>query len=152
MPTAATAFLPVPTTTPQGRRILVVDDDPTIRELFRAVLRRADFSVEVAESGVMALRRMAEVPPDVVTLDLAMPGMDGFTVVDRLRAMPCPPPIVVVSGAAYEEEVLSFGCPVVAFLAKPLHPADLVVACERALSRPRGPSRKEDPHDVDESH
>jgi CheY-like chemotaxis protein len=103
MPTAAPALLTTSTAHPQGRRVLVVDDDRAIRDLFRAVLRRADFIVEVADSGTAALRRVAESGPDVVTLDLAMPGVDGFAVIDRIRALSSPPPIVVVSGGAYPE-------------------------------------------------
>lgn len=139
MPTTARARAPQQCSAapPRGRRVLVVDDDRAIRELFGAVLRRADFHVAVAERAAIALRSITDSKPDVVILDLAMPRVDGFAVIACLRALPSPPPVVVVSGAAYPEEMLSFGRPVVAFLAKPVHPGDLVVACERALSRPR---------------
>jgi CheY-like chemotaxis protein len=63
-----------------------------------------------------------------------MPGLDGFAVIDRLRAMAAPPPVIVVSGGAHPRERQPFGRPVVAVLAKPLYPADLVAACQRALS------------------
>jgi CheY-like chemotaxis protein len=136
MPTTDPALLARSTARRQGRRVLIVDDDGGVRELFRAVLRRADFVVDVADSAAAALRRLVDSAPDVMTLDLAMPAIDGFTVIDRVRALPSPPPIVVVSGGAYPEEMLSFGRPVVAYLSKPLLPCDLVAACERALSRP----------------
>src|SRR4051812_43076193 len=125
---------PIPPSTgnPSGRRVLVVDDDQAIRKMFSAALRRADFLVEVADNGRTALRSIADVRPDVVTLDLKMPGLDGFAVLDRLRSMDAPPAVVVVSGGD-PDEMLSFGRPVIAVLSKPLHPHDLVAACERAL-------------------
>jgi CheY-like chemotaxis protein len=133
MPIPAPALSPSRSTSCTGPRVLVVDDDGAIRELFRTVLRRANFVVDVAESGAAALRQLEESAPDLVTLDLAMPDMDGFAVIDRLRALPSPPPIVVVSGKAHSREMLCFTRPVVACLPKPLHPGDLVAACKRAL-------------------
>src|SRR6185369_14560239 len=124
MPIESPAFLRPPLA--RRRRVLIVYDDGGVRELFRAVLRRADFTVEVADSAAAALRRLVDSAPDVMTLDLAMPGTDGFTLIHRVRALPSPPPIVVVSGGMYPEEMLSFGRPVVAYLEKPLLPGDLV--------------------------
>jgi CheY-like chemotaxis protein len=149
MPSAAFTSLRLPPPATAGRRVLVVDDDPATRELFRAVLHRANFRVHVADSGRTALRLVADWKPDVVTLDLAMPIVDGFAVIDWFRALPSPPPIVVVSGGTYPEEMLSFGRPVVAFLPKPLHPDDLVAACDRALCRPQVPGRQSASRDID---
>jgi two-component system OmpR family response regulator len=130
--------MPASPSTPRERHVLIVDDDPAIRELFRTVLRRAGFVARLADSGRTAMRMVADYQPDVVTLDLAMPGEDGFAVIDRLRALPNAPAVVVVSGAAYPDEALALGTPVVAVLTKPLHPEDLVAACHRALRRPHG--------------
>jgi two-component system OmpR family response regulator len=121
---------------PRGRRALVVDDDQQIRHLFSAVLRRAGFDVEVAPDGMSAMSRIATLRPDVVTLDLILPGMDGFAVINRLRELSNAPPIVIVSGAVHRTETQRpISDPVVAFLAKPLRPGDLVAACESALRR-----------------
>jgi CheY-like chemotaxis protein len=141
MPTRATAFHPAQ----GGRRVLVVDDDPAIRDLFGLCLRRAEFVVDLATSGEEALRCVADIRPDVMTLDLGMPDIDGFAIIDRLRALPMSPPIVVVSGHVYVEETFVFGKPVVALLSKPLQPGDLVAACERALT----PTRPRDPGDLE---
>jgi CheY-like chemotaxis protein len=127
-----------------GRRVLVVDDDPAICDLFGICLRRAEFVVDLATSGEAALRCVADAKPDVMTLDLAMPDIDGFAIIDRLRALPVPPPIVVVSGHVFVEQTFVFGKPVVALLSKPLQPGDLVAACERAL----GPAGPRDPGDL----
>jgi two-component system OmpR family response regulator len=66
-------------------RLLVVDDEPTIVELLSASLRFAGFEVETAGDGRTALRRAREVEPDLIVLDVMMPGLDGFEVVRRLR-------------------------------------------------------------------
>jgi len=66
-------------------RLLVVDDEPNIVELLSASLRFAGFEVHTASSGTQALARAAEVSPDLVVLDVMMPGLDGFEVVRRMR-------------------------------------------------------------------
>ena len=66
-------------------RLLVVDDEPNIVELLSASLRYAGFEVVTAASGTEAVRRAQEFQPDLLVLDVMMPGMDGFDVVRRLR-------------------------------------------------------------------
>jgi CheY-like chemotaxis protein len=65
-------------------RALVVDDDKAIRTLVKLVLQRAGFEVVTAENGFEAIERLADRDFDVVTLDLMMPGLDGFGVIDHL--------------------------------------------------------------------
>lgn len=78
---------PRPGTTNAGEaRLLVVDDEPNIRELLAASLRYAGFDVVVAADGSEALRAAAAQDPDVVLLDVMMPGLDGFEVVRRMRS------------------------------------------------------------------
>jgi two-component system OmpR family response regulator len=113
---------------------LVVDDDPEIRELFGIILRRAGFVVDVADRGAVALQKIKILRPDLVTVDVAMPDMDGFAMIDRLRELPDSPPVVVVSGFVNRIESRPLlSQPVVAYLAKPLRPEELVAACERAI-------------------
>jgi len=66
-------------------RLLVVDDEPNIVELLSASLRYAGFDVATARSGTEAVRMANEFQPDLLVLDVMMPGMDGFDVVRRLR-------------------------------------------------------------------
>ena len=66
-------------------RLLVVDDEPNIRELLSASLRFAGFEVEVAADGREAMRRALEMSPDLIVLDVMLPDLDGFTVTRRLR-------------------------------------------------------------------
>jgi two-component system OmpR family response regulator len=68
-----------------ARSLLVVDDEPTIRELLSASLRFAGFTVRSAATGAQAVAAAARERPDLVLLDVMLPDMDGFTVVHRLR-------------------------------------------------------------------
>jgi PAS domain S-box-containing protein len=72
----------------QPRRVLVVDDDPMARKLFTDLLRVEGMEVVEAASGQQALERLGEQPVDLVLLDLMMPGMDGFAVIEELRTRP----------------------------------------------------------------
>jgi two-component system OmpR family response regulator len=76
--------LPPTGTTPEAR-LLVVDDEPNIVELLSASLTFAGFEVHTAINGTQALARAASVAPDLVVLDVMMPGLDGFEVVRRMR-------------------------------------------------------------------
>ena len=74
-----------PAATPPEARLLVVDDEPNIVELLSASLRFAGFEVHTASNGTEALARAAAVDPDLVVLDVMMPGLDGFEVMRRMR-------------------------------------------------------------------
>ncbi|MET8863202.1 response regulator transcription factor [Nonomuraea sp. NPDC004580] len=71
-----------------AERLLVVDDEPTVRELLSATLRFAGFEVGSAADGVQALEEARHEPPDLVLLDVMLPDLDGFEVLRRLRALP----------------------------------------------------------------
>lgn len=103
-------------------KLLIVDDSPLMRRLLVEIFTEAgDFEVEVARSGAEALERLAEVAPDVITLDIHMPGMDGLACLDRIMIeRPCP--VVMVSsltadGADETLEAIELGA--VDFVAKP---------------------------------
>ncbi len=75
--------------TPQrGLHILVVDDNLVHRRMSQTILTAAGYSVTLAEGGPQALAAFEKSPPDVVLMDIRMPGMDGFEACQRLRAMP----------------------------------------------------------------
>jgi len=69
-------------------RILIVDDDPDMVELLRLALTDAGFSVRTAADGQEALRKALRAPPDLVVLDLLLPGMNGYSVCEQLRLIP----------------------------------------------------------------
>jgi DNA-binding response OmpR family regulator/nitrogen-specific signal transduction histidine kinase len=87
---------PVPTA---GRRVVVIDDDETSCSLVRAVLEQAGYEVRCAGGGEEGVQLVCDTRPDVVLLDLLMPHVDGFEVIDRIRADPATAevPIVVLS-------------------------------------------------------
>jgi two-component system, cell cycle response regulator DivK len=81
--------------------ILLVDDDDDFRHIFRALLIRHGQVVYEAADGAVALRSARELMPDVIVLDLAMPGMSGLEVVTALKADPLTAPVPVVALTAH---------------------------------------------------
>lgn len=111
-------------------RLLIVDDSPLMRRLLADIFADAgDFTVEVARSADEALAKLAGFAPDVITLDIHMPGMDGLACLDRIMIdRPCP--VVMVSslteaGAHETLEALTLGA--VDFIAKPRGPLSLEI-------------------------
>jgi two-component system OmpR family response regulator len=92
--------------TPEAR-LLVVDDEPNIVELLSASLRFAGFEVKTAQSGLEALRVAREFRPDLLVLDVMMPGMDGFEVVRRLRSEGLTMPVVFLTARDSTEDKIS---------------------------------------------
>ncbi len=86
-------------TPPRQKKVLVVDDDPQIAELLRQFLPEAEFALDSAADGVVGLRAVEVNPPDIVLLDIIMPRLDGFGVIESLRANPQTRelPIIVIS-------------------------------------------------------
>ncbi|MFI8966166.1 response regulator transcription factor [Streptomyces sp. NPDC053493] len=120
-----------------GGRILVVDDDPTVAEVVSGYLERAGFSVEHAADGLDAVRRATERRPDLVVLDLMLPGLDGLEVCRRLRAAG-PVPVIMLTARGDEEERIT-GLEVGAddYVTKPFSPRELVLRVESVLRRGR---------------
>ena len=109
--------------------ILVVADFPDSREVYSKVLSLSGYQVEQAASGLEALERILVVQPELIILDVAMPGMDGWELVRRLKAdaRTRNTPIAVVTGAAYgtsPQRAKKAGCD--AYLVKPCLPEALV--------------------------
>ena len=79
-------------------RIMIVDDDPRVRSAIHAVLAHAGYDVTVAENGLQALDRLKDAKPDLLLLDLMMPGMSGMELRERLpRALP----VVIMSAVQF---------------------------------------------------
>ncbi|MFE9729266.1 response regulator [Streptomyces sp. NPDC005863] len=109
-------------------RVLVVDDNKVIRQLIRVNLELEGFEVVTAADGVECLDVVDEVQPDVVTLDVVMPRLDGLRTAARLRSDPRTRhlPIVVISACTQYEVESGLEVGVDAFLAKPFEPNELV--------------------------
>jgi DNA-binding response OmpR family regulator len=116
-------------------RILVVDDDPAMVGAITALVGTEGHQVITAYDGLTAVKRFREEQPDIVLLDLAMPGPDGFTVAGRMRAEG-DAPIVVVSGESSEEaKVRALGIGADDYLVKPFGRAELLARIGAVMRR-----------------
>jgi CheY-like chemotaxis protein len=115
-------------------RVLVVDDSTVIRDLIAVNLELEGFDVTVAGDGEEALERVAEQRPDVITLDVVMPRLDGFETATRLRADPTYadiPIVLVTARAAAADLARGEELGVDGYLTKPFEPAELVALVGR---------------------
>jgi response regulator RpfG family c-di-GMP phosphodiesterase len=120
-----------------GMEILLVDDEPALRELLRATLESVEISVVEAESALAAERRIRQRRPDLIILDLRMPGMSGSELCRRLKAdaETRAIPIVLLTGADDEEARLAHEAGADALVRKPFSPLELLAIVERAAGR-----------------
>ena len=121
-------------------RVLVVDDSPVIRDLIAVNLELEGFEVLRAADGQEALEVVARSRPDLVTLDVVMPRLDGFATAERLRADPGTTdiPLVIVSARAAAADVArGEELQVDGYLTKPFEPAELVGLVSRLIGERR---------------
>jgi CheY-like chemotaxis protein len=115
--------------------ILLVEDDPDTRELYRTILRNGGYAVVAVEDGLAALRYLESEVPDAVVLDLGLPRLPGRDVHQEMAAQGLTPhiPIIVVTGSSAAVDEHNFAC----VLRKPIDPDDLIDAVQRCLRRQR---------------
>jgi excisionase family DNA binding protein len=130
----ATATVP----TRQGRtRVLVVDDEPSIRELLQKTLALAEYDVDTAADGGTALGLLRSSEYDLLVADLKMTGMDGLTLIRQARRVRSDLPVIIVTGFSSESsaiEALNLG--VAGYLLKPFGVPDVLSAASKALGAP----------------
>ena len=114
-------------------RILVVDDDPAIAEMIGIVLRGEDFEPSYAADGPTALVRFQEEPPDLVLLDLMLPGIDGIEVCRRIRAESGVPIIMLTAKGDPTDVVLGLESGADDYVIKPFNPKELVARIRTRL-------------------
>jgi DNA-binding response OmpR family regulator len=121
-------------------QILVIDDDPTIRQLLTDVLEMEGHEVRTAPDGLVGVRILEVLRPDCVVLDVMMPGLDGYGVLRTIRAQEGDPvPVIMLTAAAEPDTALrAWGDGVDYFLAKPFK-ADAVLDLVDALLGERLP-------------
>ncbi|MGP9788414.1 response regulator transcription factor [Roseinatronobacter sp. NSM] len=113
------------------KRVLVVEDEPNISEAIRFILMRNGWHVDVTADGIAAIGDLQTNPPDVLILDLMLPGVSGFDILKALRADPVTQtmPVLMLTAkgqSADREEAVRLG--VTRFMTKPFANADVVAA------------------------
>lgn len=118
-------------------RLLVVEDDDSTRDWVAALAQRLGFEVQTASSGEQALALCAEGLPDLVTLDVLLPGISGIETLRSLKAVHPSLPVIMVSGHGQTQTIVeAVRCGANDFLRKPLNPVELEQALERASNSP----------------
>jgi DNA-binding response OmpR family regulator len=117
-------------------RILTVEDEPDIALAISAVLQRAGYQVSQAADGPAALAVVRDQPPDVVLLDIGLPGMDGWEVLARIRDHSDVPVLMLTAHTAEDEKIGALHSGADDYLTKPFANA-ILVARVRALLRRR---------------
>lgn len=120
--------------------ILVADDDMDIRDLVAFKLEQAGYDVVAVDNGLAALTAAVENPPDLVVLDVMMPGMSGIDVCRQLRQEQGTKalPIILLTARAQEGDVeVGFGAGADDYIVKPFSPRELVSRVEAVLARMR---------------
>ncbi|HEY5032307.1 MAG TPA: response regulator transcription factor, partial [Actinomycetes bacterium] len=123
---------------PGAARLLVVDDEPDIVELLSASLRFAGFQVSTAASGQEALTLAATFRPDLVILDVMMPGLDGFSVLSRLRGEGHQVPVLFLTARdATEDKVRGLTTGADDYVTKPFSLSEVIARIGAVLRRAR---------------
>ncbi len=129
-------------------RALVVDDEPALVRVVAAYLEHEGFEVLTAADGFEALRLAREAEPDVVVLDVMMPGIDGLEVCRRLRTFSETYVIMLTARAEEIDTLLGLSVGADDYLTKPFSPRVLVARIRSLLRRPRGSSSRAEPSDA----
>ena len=117
------------------RRVLVVDDEANIREVLRHYLEDAGYVVTEAGDGVAALRSAETAPPDLVVLDLMLPGMDGLEVCKQLRARSAIPILMLTARGEEGDKVSGFTIGADDYVTKPFSPREVVLRVTAIMRR-----------------
>jgi len=117
------------------QRALIVDDDPDTVDLIKIVIRNAGMDVVGAFSGVEALEKCSDLQPNIILLDLMMPGMDGWETYNRLRKLTDAPVIVVSADSKKENVVKGLNIGFDDYVTKPFFPPELVARVNVVLRR-----------------
>jgi DNA-binding response OmpR family regulator len=128
--------------------VLVVDDEPTITDVVSRYLRRAGYETQSAADGPAALELAAAATPDLVVLDLMLPGMDGLEVMRRLRGAGNGrrlPVILLTAKGEAVDRVIGLRLGADDYVAKPFSPAELVARVDAVLRRVDPAPEHEDP-------
>jgi two-component system alkaline phosphatase synthesis response regulator PhoP len=119
-----------------GELILVVDDEPNIIQLARIYLKRAGFRVESSGNGLATFEIIDRLHPDLVVLDIMLPGMDGLEICKKLRAIGNTVPIILLTARDEDiDKILGLELGADDYLTKPFNPHELVARIKAILRR-----------------
>ncbi len=123
--------------TSSQKQVVCIEDDPEMIELIRLILSRRNIHVHGAAGGAEGIKKVKEVRPDLILLDLMMPDMDGWEVYQQIKtdeSIKDTPVIVVTAKAQNIDKVLGLHiAKVTDYIAKPFSPQDLTESVEKAL-------------------
>ena len=123
-----------PATGTMRPRVLVVDDEESIRDLLAKTLALAEYDVDVAPDGRTALERMRLYPYDLLIADLKMPGMDGLTVIREAKRYKADLPVIIITGFSTESSAIdAVNLGVAGYLTKPFRVPQVLAAAAKAL-------------------
>ena len=120
---------------PRDQRILVVDDDVNVRDVVRRYLEHAGYRVELADNGEQALRLAEDAEPDLVVLDLMLPGIGGLEVCRRLRQRGQVPVVMLTARGEEDDRIAGLQLGADDYVAKPFSPRELVLRVTSVLRR-----------------
>jgi two-component system, OmpR family, response regulator len=123
-----------------GKSILFVEDDRDIRTLLADFLLREGFAVEVAEDGIGVDRALARMKPDLVILDIMLPGEDGLSICRRLRARSAVPVIMLTARNDDIDRIVGLELGADDYLGKPFNPRELLARIRAILRRAERPA------------
>src|SRR5215470_20040653 len=118
-----------------GKAILIIEDDRDIRSLLADFLKREGFTVEVAEDGAAADRALARIAPDLIVLDLMLPGEDGLSICRRLRARNATPILMLTAKNDDVDRIVGLELGADDYLGKPFNPRELLARIRAILRR-----------------
>lgn len=126
-----------------NKRILVVDDDPELTELLHAYLGSQGYTVDTAADGVQMRQRLAENPPDLVILDLMLPGEDGLTLCRNLSATSRLPILMLTARGDDMDRIIGLEMGADDYLPKPFNPRELLARIKSILRRAQDNNHQE---------
>jgi DNA-binding response OmpR family regulator len=133
---------------PVAGRVLVVDDDLTVRDVVRRYLELGGHQVSLADNGEDALRWVAEHEPDLVVLDLMLPGIDGLEVCRRLRQRSAVPVVMLTALGEEENRIAGLQLGADDYVTKPFSPRELALRVTSVLRRARTPVAQTGPREL----
>ena len=123
-------------------KILLIDDDPTLLDLLSQYLQDADYQVFTASNGASGLKLAYNERPDLVLLDVMMPGMDGWEICARLRELTQVPIVMVTAKSSEADKLRGFRLGVDDYITKPFSFAELVARVQAVLARANVPEKE----------